>query len=250
MIHKDKTPLTAKRVVYPIYPTWRLSSHKGSCYKKPKCLLQWCWASPHWSQRGTLLMSHDTSHLQAQRFKMSALRDTLARTLFHRGRLCQCLSAFLPQIALIISSNCPLLPSHILPAEKPGQCQATYFPAISHNLSEHLRTLASSTLFTAIQASLLHQALQQWEIPAQFSEMINVWENKRNHCNYAGGAEIWGAHMSVSTQTSIVLEGLSVTLHCAATWIELAEESNSFQSFVKMSRKKNWKEKENWGGYR
>lgn len=199
MINKDKTPLAAKRAVHPIYPTWRLSSNKGSRYKKPKCLLQWCWASPHWSQRGTLLMSHDTSHLQAQRFKMSALQDTLAKTLSHRGRLCQCISASLPQIVLIISSNCPLLPSPILPAEKPGQCQATYFPAISHNLNKHFRILASSTLLTATQASSFHQALHQWEIPAQFSEMILCGKIKGTTAIALGGAEIWGTHMSAST---------------------------------------------------
>lgn len=61
--------------------------------KKLKHLLQWCWASPRWSQHGTLLMSRDTSHLEAQRFKTSALQDAIWQRHSSIKTLCQCLSA-------------------------------------------------------------------------------------------------------------------------------------------------------------
>lgn len=72
-------------------------------------------------------------------WKHRGLKHQHGKTLWQRqssnkGRLCQCLSAFLPHSALIISSNCPLLPTRLLPPEKPGQWQVTYFPVISHNL--------------------------------------------------------------------------------------------------------------------
>lgn len=99
--HGDKTLLPTKG---PIYPTQRHSSSKRSLYKKPKHSPRWCWASPRWSQRGTLLMSPGTGHLEAQRCKMSALPDAL----WQRHSSIKTMLVPMPHISFIISSNHPL----------------------------------------------------------------------------------------------------------------------------------------------
>lgn len=246
MIHKDKTPLAAKRAVHPIYPTWRLSSNKGSCYKKPKCLLQWCWASPHWSQRGTLLMSHDTSHLQAQRFKMSAMQDTLAKTLSLRGRLCQCLSASLPQIALIISSNCPLLPSPILPAENLGNARPLIF-------QQFLITLISTSGHWQVLLSL-----QQPKHPHFIRHCINGKSLHHSQkwfiCGKIKGttATVLGEQRSEAL-TCLCLQHCTRKLKChPSLYCYMNRASWGVQFLPKFRKdeqeKKNWKK--NWGGYR
>lgn len=58
-----RTTEASLTALYPIHPP-HVFQQQGSHKKKPKHLLQWCWASPRWSQHGTLLMAHDTSHLE------------------------------------------------------------------------------------------------------------------------------------------------------------------------------------------
>lgn len=116
--HGDKTVLIAH-----VYPTQRHSSNKESHDKKPKHSPRWCWASPRWSQRGTLLMSPGTGHLEAQRCKMSVLPDAL----WQRHSSIKTLLVPMPHISFIISSNHPLPPLCLLPPEKPGQCWVILF---------------------------------------------------------------------------------------------------------------------------